>query len=156
MVTADVDGLGILYQGPDLWSLQVLELVVVGSGEIGAHASVVASDDDTATASWVVGIDTILHAEAGLLVRILQDVGVLVVANAAEVDDGVVGEQVLCATSSVLCCSAGNELCLEVVEEFIVEAKVLLLSEDGVVLLQLILVQESLVAGSLDVWPNWD
>lgn len=156
VVTADVDGLRILNQAPDLWSLQVLKLVVVGSCEVGAHAPVVTGDDDTATASWVIGIDTIFHAETSLFVCILQDFGVLVVTDAANVDDGVVWEHVLCATSSVLCCSAGNELRLEVVEEIIVEAKVLLIREDGVVLLQFILVQESLVAGSLDVWPNWD
>lgn len=87
MVTADVDGLGVLNQAPDLRSLQVLNLVLVGSGEVGAHAAVVAGDDDTATSSWVVSIDAVLDTETGLLVGLLQSSGVLVVTDTANVDD---------------------------------------------------------------------
>jgi hypothetical protein len=111
----------------------------------------VAGDDDTATSSWVLLIDAVLNTETGLLVGLLKSSGVLVVTDTANVDDGLLRENVLCATGSVLGCATSNELSIEVVEEILVESEVLLLGKDGIVLLQLILVKESLVAGSLDV-----
>lgn len=151
VVTADVDGLGGLNQAPDLGLLQVINLVVVGSGKVGAHAAVVAGDDDTATSSWVVLIDAVLNTETGLLVGLLESSSVLVVTDTANVDDGLLRENVLCATGGVLGCATSNQLGIEVVEEVLVESEMLLLGKDGIVLLQLILVKESLVPGSLDV-----
>lgn len=152
VITANIDGLSVLDQAPDLWFLQVLNLVVVGSSEVGAHASVVTSDNDTATASWVLSINTVLDTKSSLLVGIFQGRSVLVVAHAADVDNGVFWEHVLRATSSVLCRTASNKLCVEVVEEVFVEAKMLLFGQNSIVLLQSILVQKSLVASGLDVW----
>lgn len=151
VVAADVDGLGVLNQAPDLGFLQVLNLVVVGSGEVGAHAAVVAGDDDTATSSWVVSIDAVLDTETGLLVGLLQSSGVLVVTDTANVDDRLLGEDVLCATGSVLGCATGDELGIEVVEEVLVETEMLLFGKNSIVLLQTVLVKESLIPGSLDV-----
>ena len=75
--------------------LKVLELVAVGSSKVGAQAAVVASNDDTATASGLGLIDTVVDIKASLLGGIGENVGVLVLANAAEVDDGLGREDVL-------------------------------------------------------------
>lgn len=151
VVTADVDGLGVLNQAPDLGSLQVLNLVVVGSSEISAHATVVAGDDDTATSGWVVSIDAILNTETGLLVGLLESSGVLVVADAANVNNRLLGENVLCATGSVLGSATSDELGIEVVEEVLVKTEMLLFGKNSIVLLQTVLVKESLVSSSLNV-----
>ena len=75
--------------------LKVLELVAVGSSKVGAQAAVVASNDDTATASGLGLVDTVVDIKASLLGGIGENVGVLVLANAAEVDDGLGREDVL-------------------------------------------------------------
>lgn len=75
--------------------LQVVELVAVGSSKVSDQAAVVASDNDTAAASGLLLIDTVADLKASLLGGIREDVGVLVLANAAEVDDGLGREDVL-------------------------------------------------------------
>lgn len=95
MVATDVVDLCVLDETPDLRLLQVLDLVVVGSGQVGAHAAVVAGNDNTATASGVLLIVAVLNAKADLLDRLLQNLGVLVLADAADEDGGVGREDVL-------------------------------------------------------------
>lgn len=75
--------------------LQVVKLVAVGSSKVGAQAAVVASDNDTATASGLSLVDTVADLKASLLGGIGEDIGVLVLANAAEVDNGLGREDVL-------------------------------------------------------------
>jgi hypothetical protein len=75
--------------------LKVVKLVAVGSSKVGAQAAVVASDDNTAAASGLGLVDAVANLEASLLGGIGEDVGVLVLANAAEVDDGLGREDVL-------------------------------------------------------------
>lgn len=93
MVTADEVCLALLYNVPVL--LEVVKLIAVGSGKVGAQAAVVASDNDTATAGRLSLVDTVADLKASLLGGIGEDVGVLVLANAAEVDDGLGREDVL-------------------------------------------------------------
>lgn len=95
VVATDVVDLGVLHELPDLGLLQVIKLVGVGSGKVGAHAAVVAGDDDTATARGLLLIVAVLDAEANLLDGLLQDIGVLVLADAANVDGRVGREDVL-------------------------------------------------------------
>lgn len=95
VVATDVVELSLLDKGPDLGLLQVLNLVLVGSSEVSAHAAVVASDNDTALASGLSLVHTVLGVDTGLLAGLLQDVTELVLANAANVDDRVLGEHVL-------------------------------------------------------------
>lgn len=151
METANIEDIGVLGKGPDLGLLQVVEVVVVGSAEVGAEGAVVAGDDGAAAAGGVLGVDTVLDAKASGLDGIMEGGGVLVVTNAAEVDDAVGGKDVLGAASAVLGGTAGNQLGLVVVEEVLVERDVLLLGQDGVVGLELVLVEELLVTDSLDV-----
>ncbi len=151
MEATNVEDIGVLGKSPDLGLLQVVKVVVVGGTEIGAEGAVVAGNDGAAAAGGVLGVDTVLDAEAGGLDGIVEGGGVLVVTDAAEVDDAVGGEDVLGATGAVLGGAAGNQLGLVVVEQVLVEGDVLLLGEDGVVGLELVLVEELLVTDSLDV-----
>lgn len=93
MVATDKVCLALLDDVPVL--LKVVKLVAVGGSKVGAQAAVVASDNDTATASGLGLVDAVADLKASLLGGIGEDVGVLVLANAAEVDDGLGGEDVL-------------------------------------------------------------
>lgn len=141
MVATDVVRLGVLDERPHLGLLQVLEVVVVGGVQASAHAAVVAGDDDAAPAGGVRGVHAVLDAQADLLDGIVQDGGVLVVADAADEDDAVRGQDVLRTAGRVLGGAAGDKLGLVVVEQILVDALVLLLGQDGIVSLEAVLVQ---------------
>lgn len=151
MITADIVDLGALDEAPDLGLLEVVQIVVVRGAQVGAETPVVAGDDDAAAAGGLGGLDAVLDAEAGLLDGILEDGGVLVVADAAQVDDAVVGQDVLGAAGGVLSGAAGDELGLEVVQQVLVDGLVLVLGQDGVVGLEAVLGEELIVAVGLDV-----
>lgn len=151
VVASNVVDLGVLDESPVLGLLQVVQVVVVGSAEVSAETAVVAGDDDAASAGGLLLVDAVLDTQAGGLDGIVQGGGVLVVADAAEVDDAVGGQDVLGATGGVLGSTTGNELGVEVVEEVLVEAEVLLLGEDGVVGLEVVLLQQGLITDGLDV-----
>ncbi len=147
----NVEDIGVLGKGPDLGLLQVVEVVVVGGAEVGAERAVVAGDNGAAAAGGLLGVDAVLDTKAGGLDGIVKGGGVLVIADAAKIDDAVGGEDVLGAAGAVLGGAAGDQLGLVVVEEVLVERDVLLLSQDGVVGLELVLVEELLVTDGLDV-----
>lgn len=151
MVTTNIVDLGALDKAPDLGLLQVVQAVVVGGAQVGAETPVVAGDDDAAAAGGLGGLDAVLDAEAGLLDGVLEDGGVLVVTDAAEVDDAVVGQDVLGAAGRVLGGAAGDELGLEVVQQVLVDGLVLVLGQDGVVGLEAVLGEELIVSVGLDV-----
>lgn len=75
--------------------LQVLDLVLIGGSKVGAHAAVVASNDNTTLASGLGIINAVLGVHTGLLAGLFEDVGVLVLANTANVGDRVLGKHVL-------------------------------------------------------------
>jgi hypothetical protein len=166
VVATNVVDLGLLDERPDVGLLQMLNLVLVGSGEVGAHAAVVASDHNTALASRLDLVDAVLGVDAGLVAGILEDIGILVLTDTADVHDGVIGQHVLhgdrglarfgfCiaerqylgATGSVLSGTTSNQLGVMVLEQFLVDAHVLVLGEDSIVVLQAILLQEGGVTG---------
>ncbi len=91
MVPADEVDLGLLREFPDLGRLQMRDLVLVGGGQVRAHGTVVAGDDDAAAAGGVVGGDEVFGADAGVFVLGAQGRGVLVGADAADVEGGVGG-----------------------------------------------------------------
>ena len=93
MVATDEVSLALLDNVPVL--LEVLKLVAVGSGKVGAHAAIVAGDNDTATAGGLLLVVAVADLEAGLLGGIGEDLTVLVLADTAEVDDGRGREDVL-------------------------------------------------------------
>jgi hypothetical protein len=151
VVAANVVRLGILNKSPDVIALQVVQVVVVGGAQLGAHAAVVAGDDDAAAAGGDRGVDAVLDAQTGLLAGVAEDGRVLVVAGAAQVDDAVVGENVLGTAGRVLGGTAGDQLGIVVVEEVLVDVQVLGLGQDGVVGLETVLLEQGLVAEGLDV-----
>jgi hypothetical protein len=119
--------LSLLNEVPDVGLLKVLELVLVGGSKVGAQAAVVASDDGTTLSSGLGLVHTVLGVDTGLLTGLLEDLTVAVLANTANVEDGVIREQVLGTTGSVLGSTTGDQLSIKL-HELIVETHVLLLS----------------------------
>lgn len=95
MVSTNVVDLSLLDQRPDLRLLQVLGLVLVSGSKVSAHAAVVAGDDDTALAGRLDIVDTVFGVDTSLGASVLEEIGVLVLSNAANVDDRVVRKNVL-------------------------------------------------------------
>ncbi len=73
----------------------MLNLVLVSGSKVGAHAAVVAGDDDTALASGLDIVDAVFRVDAGLLAGVREDISVLVAANAANVKSRVFRKNVL-------------------------------------------------------------
>lgn len=151
VVATNVVDIGVLNEAPDLGLLQVVNIVVVGGTKVGAETAVVTGDNNTATAGLNGGVDTVFDTETSSLDSIAENGRVLVLAGTAEVDDAVLGEDVLGTTGTVLGGTTSNQLSFVVVEEILVEGKVLLLSENSIVGLEAVLVEKLLVADSLDV-----
>lgn len=95
VVSTNVVDLSLLDQRPDLRLLQVLGLVLVSGSKVSAHAAVVAGDDDTALAGRLDIVDTVFGVDTSLGASVLEEIGVLVLSNAANVDDRVVRKNVL-------------------------------------------------------------
>ena len=95
VVATNIVELGLLNKGPDVRLLQVLNLVLIGGSKVSAHAAVVASDDNTTLAGGLRLIHPILGVNASLLAGLLEDLSVLVLANATNVDNRLLGEHVL-------------------------------------------------------------
>lgn len=95
----DVEDLSVLDLLPDALRLQVLHLVVVGSREIGAQRAVVAGNDNTAATGWGLLVIEVLGLDARFPADPLQSLAILVLADAANVDDRVGLEDVLCNDS---------------------------------------------------------
>jgi hypothetical protein len=142
----DVEDLRVLDLLPDALLLQVLELVVVGSSEVGAEGAVVAGDDNTAATSGSLLIVEVFRLDASIGRDLLQSLTVLVLADAANVDNRLRLEDVGSASCSVLRSTTGDLDGLVVLEQVLVQTHVLLgVGEDRIVGLQAILVEESLV-----------
>lgn len=71
------------------------DLVLVCGRKMGNHASVMAGDNDAATAGGLFIVNEVLGAETSFLTGRAKDFGILVGANAAYVDNGVGREDVL-------------------------------------------------------------
>ena len=97
MVSTNVVDLGLLDERPDVRLLKMFKLILVRSSEMSAHATVVASNNHTALAGGLDIIDTVLGVNACMLTGLLKRIGVLVLANAANVENRVLGEHVLLA-----------------------------------------------------------
>jgi hypothetical protein len=148
--TTNVVNLGVLDLLPDVVLLQVLQLVVVGGSKICAERAVVASDDDTAAASGGLLVVEVLGLDTSLLADVLESLAVLVLTDAANVEDRLGGQDVLGTTGGVLRSTAGNEDGLEVLDQVLVETHVLLgVGEDGIVGLQAILLEELLITAPM-------
>ena len=149
VVTTDVEELGALDVLPDLGLLQVVDIVKVGGSKVGAERAVVAGDDNTAASGRSLLIVAVQGLDASLLVDLFESLAVLVLADTANVDGGVLGEDVLGTAGRVLCSSTGNEHGIVVLDQVLVEAEVLLLGEDGIVGLEAVLLEKLLIAGGI-------
>ena len=67
------------------------DLIFVRSGQMRAHRTIMARDNDPAAAGGLVGRDEILGADARFLILGTQGRGVLIGADAANVEGGVWG-----------------------------------------------------------------
>ena len=76
----------------------MLDFVLIGRGEMGAHAAVVAGDNHTALSSGLNIIHAVFSVHTRQPAGLLKSFGVLVFANAANVEDRIVGEDVLVAS----------------------------------------------------------
>lgn len=148
MVATDIVELGVLNKLPDLRLLQVVQLVEVGSSQVGAQRAVVSSDDDTAAAGGGLLVVAVLGADTGLSGDVLEDLPVLVLSDAANVDGGVGGQNVLSTTGRVLCGTASNEFRIVVLHQVVIETHVLLLSQNGIIGLQAVLLEEFLITAN--------
>lgn len=101
VVSTDIVDLSLLNESPDMGLLEVVKLVFVGSSKVGDHATVVAGDDDTAFSSGLDLVDTVFSVDTGLFAGFRENVGVLVFADAANVGDGIFGEDVLLTVSTM-------------------------------------------------------
>lgn len=147
----------------------MLDFVLVGGGQMGAHGAVMVCENDAAATGWGRWVKAVFDSETGFGAGFAQDVGVFVRANATDEEDGGRGEDVLflcrerkkkkgkwdgsnlgvwvfliwkkgrggfvylSTTSGVLGCSTSDKFGIVVVEEFVVEAHVLLLGENRII-----------------------
>jgi len=91
MIATDVVDLRLLDKLPDLWRLQMVKFVAVCGSKIGAHGSVMASDNDTASSSRLFLIYTVFDTKTNLVGGVLKRLGILVFANTADEDGRVWG-----------------------------------------------------------------
>jgi len=99
MVSTDIVDPGLLDQRPDVRLLQVLDLVLVCGSKVSDHAAIVARDDHTTFPSGLDIVDAVFGVDTSLVAGVLEDLSILVAANAADVDDGVFREHVLQRTN---------------------------------------------------------
>lgn len=95
VVSTNIVVLSLLDKRPDVRLLQVVNLVLVCRSEVSAHATVVTSDNDATLAGGLDIVHTILGMDTSLVAGLLEDIGVLVLTDTANVHDGVLGEHVL-------------------------------------------------------------
>ena len=104
----------------------------------------VARDDDGAPARGLRGVDPVLDAQAHLVVAVAQDCRVLVVAHAADVDDAVGRQQILCSARRVLRRPARHRDGIILGEQLLIDLEHVfhlgLVCQDGIVLSHLVLV----------------
>jgi len=83
-----------------------------------------------------------------------QNLCVLVVSDTTDVPHRVGRENVLGTPSRVLRCSAGDELCMAVLDQVVVEAHLVGLSQKGVVEFEPVFLEHFLVAGHVNGGPS--
>jgi hypothetical protein len=95
VVATNIVVLGLLDKRPDVRLLEMIHLVFVGGSKVSAHAAVVAGNNDTALASGLSIIDAVLGVDTSLLAGVLEDVGVFVLTDTADVESRVLRKDVL-------------------------------------------------------------
>ena len=143
---------------PILRALQMLDLVMIRRRQIRAQTAIVARNHHTAASRGMLRVVQIPRREAGLLVALVEDLGILVFADGAEEDDAIVGQHVLCTAGGVLGGAAGEELGVAVLDQFFEDAQVLFVGKNCVVGAEAVLLEQGLVSGRVSVhvqYPEW-
>jgi hypothetical protein len=84
-----------LHKLPDLRLLEVVKLIVVCGRQVSAHGSVVVRDDHPASACRLRGLDAVFGVHAFFADGGAKGLGILVLADAADVKNVGRGEHVL-------------------------------------------------------------
>lgn len=137
--------LGVLHNLPVLGLLEMLELVVVGGGQIGSQRAVGAVDQGRALSGRDIVVDKVVRVDASGLVGLEQELAVLVLTDGSKVDNRLGREDVLGTTCSVLGSTTSDQDDIGKSKDLFVDGHVLLLDENGVVLLEVVLVKVGLV-----------
>ena len=85
METTNVEYRGLFYLGPDLGLFKVIDRVFICSGQVGAHAAVMACDDDAAASSGMAVNDLVFRVHAFFLAGLGEGFGVGVTAYSTDV-----------------------------------------------------------------------
>jgi hypothetical protein len=135
-----------------------------------------AGDNDTAAAGGLSLVDPVLGVQAGLVAGVDQDICVLVLSDAADVQHGFGGKDVLdkvlatesmrkieyeisgphlSTTGSVLGSTTSDQFRIAVLDEVFVEAHVLLFGEDGIVGFYAVFLEHRLISTSALANATW-
>ena len=98
-----------------------------------AHCPMVSRYHHPASPCRLLFVDSVLDMDALLFALLAQAVGVVVLAHAADVPDGVGWQHVGCAAGGVLGAAAGDEFGVAVLQKVVVEGHVFGFSENRVV-----------------------
>lgn len=143
--TTNVVDLGLLNKLPVLGLLKMLELVVVSGSQISGQGAVGAVDQGSALTGRDIVVDEVVGEDTGGLVGLEQELAVLVLTDGSKVDNRLGRENVLGTTCGVLGSTTGDQDDVGQGKDLLVDGHVLLLDENGVVLLEVVLVKVGLV-----------
>lgn len=85
METTNVEDRGLFYLGPYLGLFEVIDRVFVCGRQVGAHATVVTCDDDTAAAGGMAVDDLVFGVHTFLFAGFGKGIGIGVTAYGADV-----------------------------------------------------------------------
>jgi hypothetical protein len=117
----------------------MVDFVFVGSSQVGNQASVMASDYNSASTGRLDIIHMVFCMKPFLLTGLLENIGILIAANAADIKNRVGRKHILSPTGGILCSSSWNQFGVVVLDEVFIETHVLLFSKDRIVVLNTIL-----------------
>lgn len=139
---------GTFHNFPLSLLLEMIDLVGVGGGEVGDQRTMVASDENSTGTGGNLGVGLVLNVHTVALDTFSHLGGEFIVTNCAD-EGGRIGElkHPLRDTDGVLSGTTSDEFRLVGRNQFRVQRLVLVLGENGIVLIQLILLEQGRVDG---------
>lgn len=135
--------------------VEVRDLVLASSGEVGAESSLFVSDDDGAGSSWSLWVFVESSINSGISEVILQSFTLLIVSNGSKVGDSagqsLLGQEKVCSSCRVESRSSWDSLSALHVPQLIVDRELLLPSKTGLSVLEVVFLEDCIV---LDVDRN--
>lgn len=145
MEATNVKNLGLFNELPVLGLLEVLKLVVVGSGKVGDKRTVSTVNQCSTLASGNFIVNEVVGVDTSNIIGLKQLLGKLVLTDGAKVDYRLLRENVLSTTGSILGSTTSNESNIRQLNDLIKDGKMLVFDENGVIFLEVILVKVLLV-----------